>query len=156
MVLFAASGASALVYEVVWYQALQLAMGSTAASLGVLLATFMGGLCIGSLGFPRLRLTQHPLRLYAAIELGIAAFAVLFQLALPMLSSVYVKGAAYGLPGFLLRSLVAAIGMLPPTILMGASLPAISRWVKTSISGASWWGFLYGANTLGAVAGCLL
>ena len=49
LVLFAASGCSALIYEVVWYQLLQLAIGSTAVSLGILLATFMGGLCIGSM-----------------------------------------------------------------------------------------------------------
>ncbi len=45
--LFAGSGCSALIYEVAWYQVLQLALGSTAVSLGILLATFMGGLCIG-------------------------------------------------------------------------------------------------------------
>ena len=38
--LFAASGCSALIYEIVWYQLLQLAIGSTAVSLGILLATF--------------------------------------------------------------------------------------------------------------------
>ena len=56
LLLFAASGCSALIYEIVWYQLLQLAIGSTAVSLGVLLATFMGGLCLGSIGLPRLRL----------------------------------------------------------------------------------------------------
>src|ERR1039458_5293150 len=56
VVLFAGSGCSALIYETVWYQLLQLAIGSTAVSLGCLLATFMGGLCIGSVWFPRLRL----------------------------------------------------------------------------------------------------
>jgi hypothetical protein len=52
LVLFAGSGCSALIYETVWYQLLQLAIGSTAVSLGFLLATFMGGLCIGSVWFP--------------------------------------------------------------------------------------------------------
>ena len=51
LVLFAGSGCSALIYEIVWYQLLQLAIGSTTVSLGFLLATFMGGLCIGSIGF---------------------------------------------------------------------------------------------------------
>src|SRR5438105_2600832 len=50
LLLFAASGCSALIYETVWYQTLQLAIGSTAVSLGFLLATFMGGLCLGSIG----------------------------------------------------------------------------------------------------------
>jgi spermidine synthase len=52
LLLFAGSGCSALIYEVVWYQLLQLVIGSSAISLGVLLATFMGGLCLGSLRKP--------------------------------------------------------------------------------------------------------
>src|SRR5258708_28555727 len=74
LVLFAGSGCSALIYETVWYQLLQLAIGSTAVSLGFLLATFMAGLCIGSVWFPRLRLTgQPPLRLYSYLALGLHA-----------------------------------------------------------------------------------
>ena len=49
LILFFGSGCAALIYEVVWYQMLQLAIGSTSISVGVLLATFMGGLCIGSI-----------------------------------------------------------------------------------------------------------
>src|SRR5262249_32759846 len=52
--LFAASGCAALIYQVVWFQLLSLALGASAISLGVLLATFMGGLCLGSLLLPRL------------------------------------------------------------------------------------------------------
>src|SRR5271170_8403436 len=90
LLLFAGSGCSALIYEVVWYQALQLAIGSTSVSLGVLLATFMGGLCIGSTFFPRLSILKgHPLRTYAFIELGIAALAVLVQFSMPIISQVY-------------------------------------------------------------------
>src|SRR5277367_2437522 len=85
LILSAASGAAALIYEIVWYQLLQLAIGSTAVSLGVLLATFMGGLCIGSVGLPRLRAAQqHPLRIYAALELGIAVCGVLVLVILPL------------------------------------------------------------------------
>ncbi len=51
LILFAGSGCSALIYEIVWFQLLQLAIGSTAVSMGFLLASFMGGLCIGSMGF---------------------------------------------------------------------------------------------------------
>jgi len=53
IVLFAGSGAAALIYEIVWFQLLQLVIGSTALSLGVLLGTFMGGMCLGSLASPR-------------------------------------------------------------------------------------------------------
>ncbi len=141
----------ALIYEVVWYQLLQLAIGSTSVSLGILLATFMGGLCIGSVWFPRMRFAQHPLKIYAALELGIAACAVLVQVSLPSLNRLYIAGAEHGMPGMLWRGILAALCMLPATILMGASLPSIVRWAR----GVSWWGYLYTGNTAGAVIGCL-
>jgi spermidine synthase len=157
LLLFAGSGCSALVYEIVWYHLLQLAIGSTAISLGVLLATFMGGLCIGSVGFPRLRLArQHPLRVYAFLELGIALCGLLVLFGIPLIDRIYVAGAEHGMPGMLLRGFIAAVCLLPPTILMGASLPAIVRWIESTPRGVSWWGLLYGGNTMGAVFGCLL
>jgi spermidine synthase len=160
LLLFAASGCSALIYEVVWYQLLQLAIGSTSVSLGILLATFMGGLSIGSIWFPRIAraaiTTQHPLRVYAALEAGIGICALLVQVALPYLSRAYLFGAEHGLPGMLLRGVLAAVCMLPPTILMGASLPSIVRRIENTSNGIAWWGFLYGGNTAGAVVGCLM
>ena len=156
-ILLAGSGCSALIYEIVWYQLLLLAIGSTAVSLGFLLATFMGGLCLGSLGMARLGgLRQHPLRLFAIVEAGIAICGVLVLFGIPYIDRIYVAGAEHGLPGMLLRGFIAAVCLLPPTILMGASLPAISRWIESTPRGASWWGYLYGANTAGAVFGCLL
>jgi spermidine synthase len=157
LLLFAGSGCSALIYEIVWYQLLQLAIGSTAVSLGVLLATFMGGLCIGSIGLPRLGFARrHPLRVYAVLELGIALCGLLVLVGLPYIDRVYVAGAEHGMPGMLLRGLICAVCLLPPTVLMGASLPAIVRWVESTPRGVSWWGLLYGGNTVGAVFGCLL
>src|ERR1017187_5003497 len=156
LVLFACSGCSALIYEIVWYQVLQLVIGSTAVSLGVLLATFMGGLCLGSLALPRVALARrlHPLRVYAYVELGAAAMLVL--LVMPLANYAYVAGLGHGLPAILLRALVAAVCLLPPTLLMGASLPAASRWLESTPEGISRMGLLYGANTAGAVLGCLL
>ena len=79
LLLFAGSGCSALIYEIVWYQLLQLVIGSTAVSLAVLLATFMGGLCLGSMALPRIRALggRHPLRVYALVELGIGICGIL-------------------------------------------------------------------------------
>jgi spermidine synthase len=157
LIIFGASGCAALIYEVVWYQLLQLVIGSTSVSLGILLATFMGGLCIGSIWLPRLKLLQrNPLQVYATLELGIAVCAILVQYGLPLLSRVYISGAEHGLPGMLLRGTLAAICMLAPTILMGASLPTIVRSIEGSPDRAVWWGYLYGANTAGAVLGCIV
>src|SRR3954447_1823999 len=88
LALFAGSGCSALIYETVWYQSLELAIGMTAISLGFLLATFMGGLCIGSIMLPRMKQVEgwHPPKLYAYIELGIAITAVAAHFYLPLVN----------------------------------------------------------------------
>src|ERR1700690_1461120 len=127
LVLFAGSGCSALIYEIVWYHLLQLAIGSTAVSLGILLATFMGGLCLGSYLLPRLlpRARRHPLLVYAAIEGGIALCGLIELVLIPVIDRLYISGAQDGVAGMLLRGLVCAVALLPPTVLMGASLPAI-------------------------------
>jgi spermidine synthase len=159
LILFAGSGCSALIYEIVWYQLLQLVIGSTAISLGVLLATFMGGLCIGSLLLPRYiasRKPMHPLRAYGLIELGIGAFGILELALMPLVDTIYASAVAHGMPSILFRAVVCAVCLLPPTILMGASLPAIAQWIKSTRRGVSWMGLLYGGNTAGAVFGCLL
>jgi spermidine synthase len=156
LVLFVGSGCAALIYEIVWLQLLQLVIGSTAVSLGVLLATFMGGMCLGSVLLPRLiSPRRHPLRVYALLELAIGATGLLILLGMPYVELAYVRYAGHGLPGIVLRGAVAGVCLLPPTILMGATLPAIARWVESSPLELSWLGFFYGANIAGAVFGCL-
>jgi spermidine synthase len=156
------SGVAALIYEVVWFQLLELVIGSTTVSLGMLLATFMGGLCLGSLMLPRLVSVQRqPLRVYALIELGIGVLGILVLHLVPLVGGVYTAWSGYGLKGFVLRGAVAAACLLAPTLLMGATLPALSRQIEarqinTTENGVSWLGFFYGANIAGAVLGCLL
>lgn len=156
------SGVAALIYEVVWFQLLELVIGSTTVSLGMLLAAFMGGLCLGSVILPRLVSAQrHPLRVYALIELGIGVLGILVLHLVPLVGGVYTAWSGYGLKGFLLRGAVAAACLLPPTLLMGATLPALARQISTTQinttkNGVSWLGFFYGANVAGAVLGCLL
>src|SRR5215831_5995533 len=71
LLLFIGSGCAALIYEIVWFQLLQLVIGSSAISLGVLLGTFMGGMCLGSLALSYVvPARQHPLRIYAFLEMG--------------------------------------------------------------------------------------
>src|SRR6266436_4699634 len=77
LLLLAASGCAALIYEVVWLQLLQLVIGSSAISMGVLLGTYMGGMCLGSVAMPRtISPRRHPLRVYALLELGIGIFGI--------------------------------------------------------------------------------
>jgi spermidine synthase len=163
LLLLAGSGCAALIYEIVWFQLLQLVIGSSAVSLGLLLAAYMGGLCLGSAVFSRLvSARENPLRVYAWLELGIGAFGIVALFGVPLVGRLYVAGAVSGLFGMVLRGVVAAACLLPPTLLMGGSYPAIARWIKTtsttpkessgSPSGAL--GLLYSANIAGAVIGC--
>jgi spermidine synthase len=157
LLLFVGSGCAALIYEIVWFQLLQLVIGSSAVSLGVLLGTFMGGMCVGSLWLPRrIDARHHPLKVYAYLELGIGAIGVLVLLLMPLIGGAYIAWAPSGIPGIFVRGLAAAICLLPPTLLMGATLPAIARWVETTPEGVSWLGFFYGGNIAGAVLGSLL
>ncbi len=157
LLLFAGSGCSALIYEIVWFQLLQLVIGSSAVSLGVLLGTFMGGMCLGSIALSRfISARHHPLRVYALLELAIGIIGVLVLFGMPALDYLYSSVGGHGFLAILSRGLVCAVCLLPPTILMGATLPAISRWVEATPQGVSWLGFFYGGNIAGAMFGSLL
>jgi spermidine synthase len=157
LLLFIGSGCAALIYEIVWFQLLQLVIGSSAISLGVLLGTFMGGMCLGSLALSYfVSARQHPLRVYACLELGIGLIGLLALVGMPLISNVYTSWAGSGVAGLLFRGLIAGVCLLPPTLLMGATLPAISRWVEATPEGVSWLGFFYGGNIAGAVLGSVL
>ena len=157
LLLFVGSGCAALIYEIVWFQLLELVIGSSAISLGILLGTFMGGMCLGSLFLPRIvSARHHPLRVYAALEAAIGLIGLLVLVGVPVVGSVYTAWAGSGIAGVILRAAAAGVCLLPPTLLMGATLPAISRWVKATPEGVSWLGFFYGGNIAGGVIGCLL
>ena len=157
LLLFVGSGCAALIYEIVWFQLLQLVIGSSAVSMGVLLGTFMGGMCLGSLFLARvISRDAHPLRVYAFLELGIGAIGLLLLYGMPLLGGIYFAWGGTGVTGILLRGVAASICLLPPTLLMGATLPAMSRWVESTPEGVSWLGYFYGGNIGGGVVGCLL
>ncbi|HJZ98996.1 MAG TPA: fused MFS/spermidine synthase [Candidatus Solibacter sp.] len=156
LLLLAGSGCAALIYEIVWFQLLQLVIGSSAVSLGLLLAAYMGGLCVGSAVLPRLlSARRNPLRVYACLELGVGAFGIAILFGLPFVGRVY-AGATSGMAALVARGAVCAVCLVPPTLLMGASFPAIARWVEGTSKPIAWMGALYSANVAGAVVGCLI
>lgn len=156
VVLFAGSGAAALIYEVVWQQLLQLVIGSSTVSLGVLLGVFMGGMCLGGLYAPRLISKRlGALRAYALLELAIGVYALALLGLIPLVSSLYARIGGLGLGGVIARAVIAGACLLPPTFAMGATLPVISRAVSRSADGRAWLGWFYAGNLAGAVLGCL-
>jgi spermidine synthase len=151
--LFAASGCAALIYQIVWFQQLTLAIGSSALSLGVLLATFLGGLGLGSLLASRTTSRHPPLLRYALLELAIGLLGLVTLAAMPLLGGAYAALAGTGAVSLGLRLAVAALALLPATLLMGATLPVVAVWLRADARGAAWLGWCYAANTVGGVAG---
>ena len=157
LLLLAGSGCAALIYEIVWLQLLQLVIGSSAVSLGLLLAAYMGGLCLGSAALPRLVSPhRHPLRVYACLELGVGALGIVILFGLPLIRQVYLAGAMSGMAGLIARGIVSAACLVPPTLLMGASFPAIARSLERTPKPIPWLGALYSANIAGAIVGCVI
>src|ERR1019366_2719596 len=90
---------------------------------------------------------------------GTCGLLVLFGV--PQMDRLYTalavtEWAVTGWAGIAVRAVIAAVCLLPPTLLMGASLPAMARWVESSPEGVSWLGFFYGGNLAGAVIGAVL
>jgi spermidine synthase len=157
LLLFVGSGCASLIYEVVWFQVLQLVIGASAISLAVLLGTFMGGMCAGSLLLTRfVSPKQNPLRVYAKLEAMIGVTGAVLIVLMPLVGRLYTAVDGGGAGSVVLRAFVSIILLLVPTVLMGATLPAVSRYVEGMPSGVAWLGFLYGGNIFGAVIGCLV
>ena len=89
-----------LIYEIVWFQLLQLTIGSSSVSLAMLLGAYMGGMCLGSAALPRvISGRHHPLRVYGWLELGIGIFGILALFGLPFVDRLYLATATPGLAG---------------------------------------------------------
>jgi spermidine synthase len=156
LALFFAGGCAALIYETVWFYLVQLVVGASSISVAVLLCAFMGGMALGSWLLPKITPQgTHPFRLVAALELGIAFFGIVIPLTLPYIQRVYLTLAEPGAGAVTLRALVCFLVLTPPTMLMGATLPAISRW-KAKSHDAESMGLLYMANLAGGATGTVL
>ncbi len=155
--MFFGSGCAALIYEIVWFHLMRLVIGASALSVGIVLASFMGGMFLGSLLFPRyVPEDRHPLRVYGMLELGVGVCGLAMPLLLPAIRSVYIGLVGYGALGIALRGVIATVLLLPPTALMGATLPAIARRYPSGRRGMSALAWLYTTNTAGAVLGSLV
>lgn len=147
--LFFLSGALALLYEVIWLRLLVLVLGSTQFAITAVLTAVMTGLALGSLLAGRVVDSSrwHPLRVYAALELGIGGLGVAVPFLLERFSSARMAAGSFN----------ALMVLVLPTTLMGATLPVLTRLVTRRVDeiGASA-GSLYAVNTAGAVVGTAL
>jgi len=155
------SGFSSLIYEVVWMRRLSLFFGSDIYSAALTLSAFMGGLTIGSLVAAHcVDRLKKPLMWYGLLEISIGVYALFFPFFLNMFSSQYrhiyqsfFEVAPWRYNGF--RILVAAVTLLIPTTMMGATLPLVVRRFGEEGKIGKHSGFFYSVNTLGALVGVL-
>lgn len=153
------SGLTALTIQVAWMREFRLVFGASTAASAAVVAIFMGGLGVGNalLG-RRADRARSPLRMYAALELGVGVTAALSPFLIDLVRSIYIAMGGQSVLGLVgataVRLGLAAAVLALPTILMGGTLPAAVRAVTTPGDerrrNAGW---VYGTNTLGAVAG---
>src|SRR6266566_3450277 len=160
LLIFLLSGAAGLIYEVVWSRQLVLVFGNTTQAVSTILTGFFGGMAIGSfLGGRLADRVRSPLRLYGMIELVLVVVVLATPLTFHLLHGVY-RGAYPSLEGSpelvaLLRFGLAVLALSPATILMGATLPALTRHLSGGAHLSRAFGRLYAANTIGAIVGTL-
>jgi spermidine synthase len=147
---FTLAGSSGLIYEILWARKLGFIFGSTELALSVCLSVYLAGLALGSYFGGRIAVPlDRPGRDFAAIQLGIGVCGLL---SLPLLDAGEASYALFKPLAFL----VVALALLPPTLLMGASLPILIRATQPRSTLVSTTGLLYAGNTLGAVGGAAL
>ena len=159
--IFFLSGASALVFESLWFRLAGLSLGNSVWSASLVLAAFMGGLALGNGLVAKLHgRVLHPVRLYAALEFTIGIGGISVVLLLPHLPGLLgpVLGNLADAPVLLnaVRLTIAFAILLLPAIAMGATLPVLAKALsRQDLNFGANIGWLYGWNTLGAMLGAL-
>ena len=155
------SGFSALIFEVAWVRELSLALGNTAQATSTVLAVFLGGLSIGAFFGGRLadKLQRNLLASYGYLEISVGVAALLLTRLLHHTGDLYVflyhnaPQSAFVIGS--LRFVVSSLLILVPTLLMGATLPVLVRYLAQFKQSSRLFSLLYGMNTFGAAAGSL-
>jgi spermidine synthase len=157
---FILSGAAGLIYQAVWSRELVLIYGNTSQAVSTIVAAFMAGLGFGGLaGAALARRTRNPLRVYGAVEVGVAVLAVLVPLGFNQIGGAYASIYAGAPPATLalVRFGLTAMVISPATFLMGMTLPLLTAHLVRELKAAGpVLGRLYAANTLGATVGTLV
>ena len=159
LLLFFLSGAAGLLYQVVWTRLFVHVFGATVLAVSTVLAAFMAGLALGGVWAGRIAArVKSPLRLYGILEAALGVYAAFVPTLLSAVDPLYAKlyPALQGSFGALsaARFVVSSLVLLPPTFLMGATLPLLTEEVERRGGPARRHvALLYGVNTFGAVAG---
>ena len=139
-ILFIVSGVTGLVYQILWFKYLSLFLGNTTYAQTMVLSAFMGGLAIGSAVWGRKAdKISRPLLLYGWLEFGIGGYCLLYPLLIRTVREIFIQSvtiialqsdsaAVLGL-----KLIVSLLTVLPPTILMGGTLPVLVKTVSDTV-----------------------
>jgi predicted membrane-bound spermidine synthase len=155
------TGAASFIYEIGWIRMLSLVLGSSTHSFEVMLSAFILGLAFGGLYIRRrIDTIEHPVRYLAFVQvlMGLSALATLivygetFQVMRWLMRVLPRTDAGYALFNLGSHGIAMAV-MVPTTFLAGMTLPLITLVLLRGRHGEASVGAVYGANTLGAIAG---
>lgn len=161
-VCFFISGLSGLIYEVVWIRMLTQIFGHTTYAVATVLTAFMAGLALGSYFFGLVAdRNRNNFLFYGILEAAVGIYGLLvpwiFLLVRHMYIPLFSLNESYPLTFNLILFFLSLVFLLIPTLLMGATLPILSRFLIHKFSHlGSRLGDLYAINTIGAVVGCAL
>ncbi len=156
--IFVLSGAAALIDEIVWSRQLVLVFGNTTQAVSAILTGFFGGMALGSAVGGRIAdRIRAPLRMYGLLELGLVVVVLVTPISFRLIGQLY-RGIYPGLEDApqvlaLVRVVLAVLALAPATVLMGATLPTLTRHLTRTAELSSAFSRLYAANTIGAIAG---
>ena len=154
------SGAAGLLYQVVWTRMLTQIFGNTTYAIATVLSAFMAGLAIGSYLFGKIAdRGKNDFLLYGILEAGVGVYGFtvpwLFTLAQKVYGPIFGLNESYPFLFNLVLFALSFVLLVFPTLLMGATLPVLSRFfVRSFAQFGRRVGDLYATNTLGAVIGC--
>ena len=158
LAVFVLSGAAALIDEIVWSRQLVLVFGNTTQAVSAILTGFFGGMAVGSVVGGRIAdRVRVPLRMYGLLELALVVVVLLTPVSFRLINGLY-KGIYPGLETSptalaLVRVVLAVLALAPATVLMGATLPTLTRHLARHVELSSAFSRLYAANTIGAIGG---
>ena len=156
---FLISGATALIYEVIWARILQLTFGSTVYAITTVLTAFMAGLSIGSYFMGKLaEKRKSPLFMYALLEIGIGIYALITPFLLNLTDTIYLlyyhRIWQQQELLFVVRFLHSFVVLIIPTIFMGATLPVLSKYLISRFENfGKTLSLLYAVNSFGGMLG---
>lgn len=162
--LFVLSGVTGLIYQILWFKYLSLFLGNTTYAQTIVLAAFMGGLAIGAAFWgKKADRSSRPLFLYGTLEFAIGVYCLLYPFLISFAKDLFFESASAlalqpdGVAVMTLKLFTSLLTLLPPTILMGGTLPVLVKTISESVeeSGKSV-AILYFLNSFGAVVGSIL